>query len=84
MNRIEVVTRPEHAITGEVRRQLPEGQPQWTARKGAVQLRDAYQRVGITLQDFEGPRFRRIDLLKRLMSESKVDNTLRWTHAVTS
>ena len=50
----------------------------------AVQLRDAYQRVGITLQDFEGPRFRRIDLLKRLMSESKVDNSLRWTHAVTS
>lgn len=69
---------------GKVRRQLPEWQPQWTARKGAVQLRDAYQRVGITLQDFEGPRFRRIDLLKRLMSESKVDNTLRWTHAVTS
>lgn len=67
---------------GKVRRQLPEWQPQWTARKGAVQLRDAYQRVGITLQDFEGPRFRRIDLLKRLMSEGKVDGTLRWSQAV--
>jgi nucleoside-diphosphate-sugar epimerase len=69
---------------GKVRRQLPEWQPQWTARKGAVQLRDAYQRVGISLQDFEGPRFRRIDLLKRLMSEGKVDNTLRWSQAVTA
>ena len=69
---------------GKVRRQLPEWQPQWTARKGAVQLRDAYQRVGISLQDFEGPRFRRIDLLKRLMSEDKVDNTLRWSQVVTA
>jgi nucleoside-diphosphate-sugar epimerase len=63
---------------GKVQRELPEWQPQWNARKGAEQLRDAYQRVGVTLEDFEGPRFRRIDLLKRLMSEGKVDKTLRW------
>jgi nucleoside-diphosphate-sugar epimerase len=69
---------------GKVRRQLPEWQPQWTARKGALQLRDAYQRVGITLQDFEGPRFRRIDLLKRLMSEGKVDSTLRRAQPVSA
>ena len=38
--------------------------------------------IGINLQDFEGPRFRRIDLLKRLMGEGKVDGTLRWAMPV--
>lgn len=69
---------------GKVRRQLPEWQPQWTARKGAVQLRDAYLRAGVRLEDFEGPRFRRIDLLKRMMSEGKVDTTLRRAQPVTA
>ena len=64
----------------KVQRELPEWQPQWNASKGAAQLRDAYQRVGVTVEDFEGPRFRRIDLLKRLMSEGRVDKTLRWVH----
>ncbi len=68
----------------KVQNELPEWQPQWNARTGAEQLRDAYQRVGVTVEDFEGPRFRRIDLLKRLMSEGKVDKTLRWAEAVTA
>jgi nucleoside-diphosphate-sugar epimerase len=66
----------------KVRRQLPEWQPRWTARQGAQQLCAAYRRVGISLEDFEGPRFRRIDLLRRLMTEGKVDATLRWAEAV--
>lgn len=64
---------------GKVRRLLPEFTPRWTARMGAEQLYAAYRRVGITPSDFEGPRFRRIDLLKQLLAEGAVDNTLRWT-----
>jgi nucleoside-diphosphate-sugar epimerase len=63
---------------GKVQRQLPEFQPQWTARKGAEQLYEAYSRIGVSVDDFEGPRFRRIDTIKKMMSEGLIDQTLRW------
>jgi hypothetical protein len=34
--------------------------------------------VHLTLEDAEGPRFKRIDHLKELMAAGKVDETLRW------
>jgi nucleoside-diphosphate-sugar epimerase len=61
----------------KVTAQLPEFKPAWTARAGAEQLCDAYQRVGISVDDFEGPRFRRIDMLKSMLASGAVDNTLR-------
>jgi nucleoside-diphosphate-sugar epimerase len=53
--------------------------PQWTVRRGVEQLLEAYQRVGLTLDDFEGPRFKRIAHVKQLLDEGRLDNTLRWT-----
>ncbi len=61
----------------KVTQQLPEFKPVWTARAGAEQLCEAYQRVGIKLDDFEGPRFRRIDTLKAMLADGSVDATLR-------
>jgi nucleoside-diphosphate-sugar epimerase len=34
--------------------------PQWTARRGAKQLYETYERAGLTAEEFEGPRFNRI------------------------
>jgi nucleoside-diphosphate-sugar epimerase len=62
----------------KIARVLPGFQPQWDARKGAQQLYRAYQAIGLKLDDFEGPRYRRIDQLKRLMSEGHLDADLRW------
>jgi nucleoside-diphosphate-sugar epimerase len=62
----------------KVGRMLPAFKPAWTARRGAEQLCDAYQRLGLKLDDFEGPRFRRIDLLKQHLAAGTVDDTLRW------
>ncbi|MCB1184609.1 SDR family oxidoreductase [bacterium] len=53
--------------------------PQWTVRRGVEQLYEAYKRVGITLEDFEGPRFKRIGHVKQLLDGGRLDNTLRWT-----
>ena len=53
--------------------------PQWTVRRGVEQLLEAYQRVGLTLEDFEGPRFKRIGHVKQLLDNGRLDNTLRWT-----
>lgn len=59
-------------------RMLPEFKPQWNARRGAKQLHEAYKRIGITLEDFEGPRFKRVGHIKRLLSSGMLDSTLRW------
>lgn len=67
---------------GKVTRMLPEFQPQWTARKGAQELYEAYQQVGLSLEDFEGPRYRRIDRIKHLLSTGELDSSLRWQTAV--
>jgi len=58
---------------------LPGFQPQWTARKGARQLYEAYRAVGIKLQDFEGPRYKRIDHIRKLLSAGLLGTDLRWT-----
>lgn len=57
---------------------LPEYKPTWTARKGAEQLFQAYQEVGITLEEFEGPRYKRLAQIKQLQDEGKLDGNLRW------
>jgi len=56
--------------------------PQWTVRLGVEQLLEAYQRVGLTLDDFEGPRFKRIGHVKQLLDDGRLDATLRWTTTV--
>jgi nucleoside-diphosphate-sugar epimerase len=63
---------------GKIRRVLPDFKPQWTARRGAAELYDAYRSVGLVLDDCEGPRFKRIDHLRRLLDTGRVDATLRW------
>ena len=56
---------------------LPEFKPQWTARLGARQLYDAFKKFGLALEDFEGPRYRRITNLEKSVDEGKLDRTLR-------
>jgi nucleoside-diphosphate-sugar epimerase len=63
---------------GKIHRLLPEFKPQWNARRGAEELYAAYRRVGIRLEECEGPRFKRIDHLKLLLASDRVDATLRW------
>ena len=63
---------------GKIGRLLPEFKPQWNARRGAEELYAAYRHVGLVLEDYEGPRFKRIDHLKGLLASRRVDATLRW------
>ncbi|MDJ0517927.1 MAG: SDR family oxidoreductase [Okeania sp. SIO2F4] len=57
---------------------LPEFQPQWDARKGAKELYEAYKKVGLTLEEFEGPKYQRIAHIKKLLQEEKLNTNLRW------
>jgi len=56
---------------------LPKFKPQWNAHLGAKQLYDAYKKFGITLEEFEGPRYRRITHLENSVKNGRLDKTLR-------
>jgi len=58
-------------------RLLPAARPQWDARMGAHQLYAAYLRSGLTLEEFEGPRYQRVAHLKQLMAAGILDDELR-------
>ena len=64
----------------KIRRILPGFQPQWNVRKGAQQLYDAYRTVGLTRQDVENGRYVRIAHIRRLMSDGRLDDSLRWSN----
>ena len=55
--------------------------PQSTARRGVEQLYEAFMRVGLTLEDFEGERFKRIAHMKKLIDSGHIDGRLRWSSA---
>jgi nucleoside-diphosphate-sugar epimerase len=57
---------------------FPEYKPNWDAHKGAQELYAAYQKVGLKLDEFEGPRFKRVDHIKQLLNEGCLDINLRW------
>jgi len=66
----------------KIKAELPDFKPQWNARRGVVELLETYKEVGLTLDDFEAPKFKRVDRIKELMADGKLDINLRWTEKV--
>lgn len=65
----------------KIARILHEFKPQWTARRGVEQLYAEYKKVGLTLDEFEGPKYMRIAHIKQLVKEGQLDENLRWKNA---
>lgn len=55
--------------------------PQWTARKGAQELYDAYRAAGLTFADIEQGRYTRITQIRKLIKEGQLDASLHWTES---
>jgi hypothetical protein len=60
----------------KISRVLPGFRPQWTARKGAQELYDAYRAAGLTLDDMERGRYTRISHIQQLLKAGELDNSL--------
>lgn len=71
--------RTYRADFSKIAEKLPEFQPQWDARKGAQELYNAYRKVELIVDEFEGPKYKRIDHIKQLLSSGLLDSNLRWT-----
>jgi nucleoside-diphosphate-sugar epimerase len=60
---------------------FPEFRYHWTARKGAAELVAAYRAAGMTKQEFDGPRFKRLAWLRGLLDSGALGSDLRWQGA---
>ncbi len=63
---------------GKIAEALPAFRPQWTARRGAEELYRALHDTDLTPDAFEGPRYRRIDHIERLLRLGDLNSDLRW------
>ena len=59
-------------------------EPKWTARSGAEQLLEKYRNYGLTLEEFEGPRYQRIAHVRGLLADGRLDESLRADSPVTA
>lgn len=67
----------------KIQRMLPAFRPQWDARKGALELYEAFRETDLTVEDFEGERYKRIAHIQKLIASHQLDAALRWTeHAI--
>jgi nucleoside-diphosphate-sugar epimerase len=67
-----------YCVTFEkIGRELPNFRPQWTARKGAQELYDAYRAAGLTFEDVECGRYARIHNIQRRLKAGDLDASLR-------
>jgi nucleoside-diphosphate-sugar epimerase len=73
-------TRSYRVSFEKIRRKLPAFKPQWDAHAGAEQLYRTYRSSGLTLQEFEGPRYQRVGHIKKLLADGILDAELRHTH----
>lgn len=62
----------------KIARNLHGFKPQWTARRGVEQLYEVYKDSNITLEDFEGPKYKRIAHIQELIAENKLGEDFRW------
>ncbi len=62
----------------KIQRTLPGYSTRWSLRDGICQLRDAYQKYGLRMDDFESERFVRIKRIMGHLDKQHVDSNLRW------
>jgi nucleoside-diphosphate-sugar epimerase len=57
---------------------FPDFEFAYSAERGVDELVAAYERVGLTREEFEGHRYLRLGQLKRLLDKGSLDDSLRW------
>jgi hypothetical protein len=50
---------------------------EWSVKRGALELAEAYREHGLTAEDFQD-RFTRLAVLRAASEAGAVDDTLRW------
>jgi nucleoside-diphosphate-sugar epimerase len=70
-------TRSYRVSFAKIAERVPAFRPRWTVREGARQLYEAYRQTDLKLEEFEGPKYRRIDHIRQLLAAGRLDESLR-------
>ena len=62
----------------KIHRHLPDFQCRWSARRGAIQLREVFQRTGMTKETFFFRGFTRLAQLKHLIATRQINSDFYW------
>jgi nucleoside-diphosphate-sugar epimerase len=62
----------------KIARVLPGFAPRWTVSRGVEQIYGAYARHGLTFDQFTGTRYLRINRVRALQEDGRLDEDLRW------
>ena len=57
---------------------FPELGFKWNVKRGAEVLYKAYLKEGLKLEEFEGPKYKRVAHIQKLLETGRLDETLRW------
>jgi nucleoside-diphosphate-sugar epimerase len=68
---------------GKIARVLGDFRPKWTVRDGIEELYAAFVERGLSLSDLQGVRYLRIATIRQLLSNNRLDASLRWNSAAT-
>ena len=71
-------TRSYRVCFDKIRDRMPGFRTRWTAERGARQLRDLFERIGLTRSMFDARPFTRLHELKHLRETGQLDDRLRW------
>ena len=63
----------------KIQKLLPDFAPAWTIEKGIEQLAADMTRIGLSAEDFEGPRYVRLERVNELKRAGLIDDMLRRT-----
>jgi nucleoside-diphosphate-sugar epimerase len=72
-------TRSYRVDFSKLKSQLPGFAPQWNVRRGAQEMFQACRDVNLRVEDFEGPRFKRIAQIREHWATGRLDAQLRWS-----
>ena len=71
-------TRSYRVDFGKAANGLPGFRCEWTVPKGIEELLNAYRAAGLTIDEFSTARFHRIQRVRQLLDEGRLDADLRW------
>jgi nucleoside-diphosphate-sugar epimerase len=75
--------RTYRADFGKFARTFPDFEFLWNAESGARNLADTFAHIGLTRDDFDGPRYVRLRWLTLLLESGRLDESLRWAREAT-
>lgn len=62
----------------KIKKVVPTFQPKWTVKKGVIELYDAFKNANLSPEVFEGPQFKRITHIQKLLDTGKLNSKLFW------